>query len=58
METSGLKGHKKVYFRSRGDGGELNACHWIYLKMPNKSSAGCAHAKSTALLRKLAISQT
>ena len=40
-----------------GDGGELKACHRIYLKMPNKSSAGCACAKSTALLRKLAISQ-
>ena len=38
-------------------GGELNACHRIYLKMPNNTSAGCGHAKSTASLRKLAVSQ-
>ena len=38
-------------------GGELNACHRIYLKMPNNTSAGGGHAKSTASLRKLAVSQ-
>ena len=36
-------------------GGELNTCHWVSLKMFNKTSAGCGHAKSTASLQKLAV---
>ena len=38
-------------------GGERNACHRIYLKMPNNTSEGGGHAKPTASLRKLPISQ-
>ena len=57
METSGLEVHKKMISGPGGDGGELNACHRIYLKMPNNTSAGGGHAKSTASLRKLAVSQ-